>query len=263
MPGMTRTEQATEPREIDDGPPLQTFLFADLAGFTAFTEAHGDQQAADLIGSFTAAVRDLLDEHNAEEVKAIRDAVMIRAPQAADAVRLGLRIVRDVGGRHRFPAVRVGLSTGPAVARDDDWFGASVNLAARVSRAAAAGEVLLTDATKRAAGKELEGITLVYQERAAVQERRPTGRPLDRRPPRGGKAGGSARDRPGLPHGGNTGARCRDPPPPRPRALLLLTRVCPGVSRGPRPSCQPVHEPRGAAGLRRVPRVRRSTGQPH
>ena len=30
----------------------QTFLFADLSGFTALTEAHGDEQAADLVGGF-------------------------------------------------------------------------------------------------------------------------------------------------------------------------------------------------------------------
>ena len=31
---------------------VQTFLFADLSGFTALTEAHGDEQAADLVGGF-------------------------------------------------------------------------------------------------------------------------------------------------------------------------------------------------------------------
>ena len=39
---------------------VQTFLFADLSGFTALTEAHGDEQAADLVGGFCVAVRQLL-----------------------------------------------------------------------------------------------------------------------------------------------------------------------------------------------------------
>jgi adenylate cyclase len=136
-----------------------SFLFADLAGFTALTEAMGDEEAADVVADFCAAVRELLDDHDAEEVKAIGDALMlhVRAPQSA--VELGLRIVEDVGSRHYFPVVRVGMHTGAAVERGGDWFGAAVNLAARVSAAAGGSEVLLTAATRQAAGT-LVGIEL-------------------------------------------------------------------------------------------------------
>ena len=171
----------------------QTFLFADLSGFTALTEAHGDQQAADVVAEFCAAVRGLLAEHQAHEVKSIGDALMLRTADAAAAVRLGLRIVGEVGAQHRFPLVRVGMHTGSAVERDGDWFGAAVNLAARVSGAACGGQVLLTAATRAAAGK-VEGVELrtcghwafrnvsepveVY---AAVQRapRNPAGLPVD------------------------------------------------------------------------------------
>ena len=44
-------------------PAVQTFLFADLSGFAALTEAHGDEQAADLVGGFCATVRQLLATH--------------------------------------------------------------------------------------------------------------------------------------------------------------------------------------------------------
>jgi adenylate cyclase len=83
----------------------QTFLFADLSGFTALTEAHGDDHAADLVGGFCAAVRRLLGEHEAHEVKAIGDALMIRAVDGEAAIRLGLCIVHDVGAQHGFPLV--------------------------------------------------------------------------------------------------------------------------------------------------------------
>jgi class 3 adenylate cyclase/YHS domain-containing protein len=131
---------------------LHSFLFADLAGFTALTEAMGNEEAADLVGNFCAAVSERLPEHGAEEVKSIGDALMIRTEHAGDAIRLSLRIVNEVGGRHFFPTVRVGMDTGHAVERDGDWFGATVNTAARVSGAAAGGEVLLTEATRDAAG---------------------------------------------------------------------------------------------------------------
>ncbi len=128
-----------------------TFLFADLSGFTALTEAHGDEDAADLAGDFFDDVRAILDEHGAEEVKTIGDATMIRCESASDAIGLALRMVQDIGTRHGFPSVRVGLHTGPAVEREGDWFGAAVNLAARVSAIAAGGQVLLTAESAEAA----------------------------------------------------------------------------------------------------------------
>jgi adenylate cyclase len=86
-------------------------------------------------------------------VKTIGDAVMIRADEPERAVRLAIEIVHGLGRRHGHPAVRAGVHTGPAVERDGDWFGAAVNLAARVSAAAAGGEVLVTAATaSRVAG---------------------------------------------------------------------------------------------------------------
>jgi adenylate cyclase len=148
--------------------PPHTFLFADLAGFTALTEAMGDEEAAKLVGDFCSAVGELLPEHGAEQVKSIGDAVMIRAGDAAEAVRLGLRIVNDVGGRHFFPTVRVGMDTGDAVERNGDWFGATVNTAARVSGIAAGDEVLLTAATRDAAGS-IGGVELRERGRRSLR----------------------------------------------------------------------------------------------
>jgi class 3 adenylate cyclase len=149
-------------------PAEQTFLFADLSGFTALTEAHGDEQAADLVGGFCVAVRQLLAAHQAQEVKTIGDALMLRTGDAVAAIRLGLCIVHDVGAAHGFPLVRVGMHTGSAVERDGDWFGTTVNLAARVSAAASGGEALLTAATRAAAG-EVEGVEVRERGRRAFR----------------------------------------------------------------------------------------------
>src|SRR4051794_15529562 len=125
-------------------PDTHTFLFADLAGFTALTEAHGDHEAAELAAEFCELVRELLLEYRADEIKTIGDAVMLRCDQPRDAIGLGLRIVDEVGARQRFPIVRVGMHTGPAIDRGGDWFGSAVNLAARISGAVGGDEVLLT-----------------------------------------------------------------------------------------------------------------------
>ena len=129
----------------------QTFLFADLAGYTAMTEAHGDEMAADAVTEFCREVRELLPEFEAEQVKSIGDAVLVRVPEASAAIRLAVRLVGELGTRHGSLAVRVGAHTGPAVQREGDWFGASVNLAARVAAAAQRGEVVMTEVTHSAA----------------------------------------------------------------------------------------------------------------
>jgi adenylate cyclase len=133
-----------------------TFVFADIAGFTALTEAHGDEQAASLVADFRDAVRAELPA-GAAHVKTIGDALMLRIPDPAVAILLGLDITRGTIPGHGTPAVRVGLHHGPAIERDGDYFGATVNLAARVSGLASGGEVLLTGRTA-ALAPELEGV---------------------------------------------------------------------------------------------------------
>jgi adenylate cyclase len=139
------------------GPPTQTFLFADLAGYTALTEAHGDELAADVAAEFSREVRQVLEVHAADLVKSIGDAVMIRAEEPHCAVSVAHHLVSDIGARHGALGVRVGMHTGAAVERDGDWFGAAVNLAARVGEIAVAGEVLMTAATREAAEQALTG----------------------------------------------------------------------------------------------------------
>jgi class 3 adenylate cyclase/YHS domain-containing protein len=139
-----------------------TFVFADIAGFTALTEAHGDEQAAELVADFAARVRAELPASGGREVKTIGDAVMLRVPEPEAAVELGLRIATELVTGHGAPSVRVGLHHGPAVERDGDYFGAAVNLAARVAAEASGGEVLLTGRTASLA-PDPEGV--VYEPR--------------------------------------------------------------------------------------------------
>jgi adenylate cyclase len=124
-----------------------TFLFADIAGFTALTEAHGDEEAADLVADFCRAVTAELPCYGGDHVKTIGDAILLRLREPEQAVLLGLRIVNELMRGHGAPAIRVGLHHGSAVERDGDYFGAAVNLAARVSAEATGGEVLVTGHT--------------------------------------------------------------------------------------------------------------------
>lgn len=130
----------------------QTFLFVDLVGFSALTAERGDDGAADLALRFYGHVRSLLDEHNAEEIKTIGDAMMVRCEDPRFAIQLGLRIVDDLDGTAEIPPVRVGVHTGSAVCREGDWYGSAVNVAARLCSAAGGGEVLVSESTRDSAG---------------------------------------------------------------------------------------------------------------
>ncbi|MGZ4278672.1 MAG: adenylate/guanylate cyclase domain-containing protein [Solirubrobacteraceae bacterium] len=161
--------------DADRAPSAATFLFADIAGFTALTEAHGDEEAADLVAAFSDAVCAELPAFGAAHVKTIGDALMLRVPDPAQAVLLGLRVTHDLLQGHGAPAVRVGLHHGVAVERAGDHFGAAVNLAARVSALATGGEVLLTGSTA-ALAPAIEG---VFYEPRGRQELRNVREPVE------------------------------------------------------------------------------------
>jgi adenylate cyclase len=133
-----------------------TFLFADLVGFTALAESEGDDRAVEVALELQSEVRTLLAEHRAEQVKAIGDGLMLRCSDPQDAVRLGLRLVSELERKPSFPLVRVGIHTGPAVPVDGDWYGRTVNVAARLCAVAPGGEVMVSEATRDAAGRMVD-----------------------------------------------------------------------------------------------------------
>jgi adenylate cyclase len=118
-----------------------TFGFIDLEGFTALTEAQGDDDAADVATKFAELTRSALAPGD-RLVKTIGDAVLVTSPNADAGVALVERLLTDAAQEAGFPALRAGLHHGGAVLRDGDVFGAAVNLAARVAAEANAGEVL-------------------------------------------------------------------------------------------------------------------------
>lgn len=136
--------------------PEAAFLFADIAGFTAFTETEGDTRAAELAWRLRLGVEAQLG-CDAHVVKALGDAVMVRIADPAEAATAGLRIVLRALPGAGDPPVRVGISFGQAVECDGDFYGAAVNLAARVVSAAGPDEVLATmDVAIAASGRGLQ-----------------------------------------------------------------------------------------------------------
>lgn len=130
---------------------LSTFVVADLAGYSALTEAHGDHAAADAATAFCESVRILAEAQGGEHVKTMGDAILLRFADAAAAADVALTITTELGARHRALNVRIGVNTGTAIRRDGDWFGAAVNIASRVADVADGGQIIVTPRTRTAA----------------------------------------------------------------------------------------------------------------
>jgi adenylate cyclase len=130
---------------------LHTFLFADLVDFTRFAVLCGDERAADRAVDFQERVRTMACAIGCETVGTQGDAVLVRCDDVEQALALGEAIV-SLSAAGALAPVRVGLDTGSASRRGADWFGTTVNTAARVTAAAAAGELVLSERTRDAYG---------------------------------------------------------------------------------------------------------------
>jgi adenylate cyclase len=129
-----------------------TFAFVDLAGFTAVTEAHGDVEAVSIVRRFRDRALDVLARGD-ELVKTIGDAVMLRFPTPEAAVVALRQLVQNELVVHDASLLpRAGAHHGRAVLVEGDYYGAAVNLAARVAGQARGGQLLVTADVAMAAG---------------------------------------------------------------------------------------------------------------
>ncbi|MDO3635357.1 adenylate/guanylate cyclase domain-containing protein [Mycolicibacterium arseniciresistens] len=125
-------------------------IFADLSGFTALTEVHGDHHAAELADAFAGMAADALGPGD-EVIKSIGDAVMVITGSAEAALGFLTRLTEATRRAGGFPLLSAGVSSGPVIRRRGDVFGATVNLAARLAGQASAGQILI-DPSVAAAG---------------------------------------------------------------------------------------------------------------
>jgi adenylate cyclase len=121
--------------------PAMSFL--DLTGFTHLTEQQGDATAAALAETLAVLVNRSSREHGGVPVKWLGDGVMIHFREPAGAVLSALDLVAQLP-EAGLPPAHVGVAAGPVVAQGGDYFGRTVNLAARIAAHAGAGQVLVS-----------------------------------------------------------------------------------------------------------------------
>jgi class 3 adenylate cyclase len=131
----------------------RVFLIADLAGYTALTEAHGSAQAARIVGRYVELAAAVL-EPGVELVEQVGDQVLIVGAAAASALLTAVRLRDAVEDEPMFPTLRAGLDAGPCHVEGKRYFAPALNVTARVAAYARPGQVLCTERVARAAGSQ-------------------------------------------------------------------------------------------------------------
>ena len=116
----------------------------DLTGYTSLTERSGDEAAAANARALVDVVRLISMGFQGRLVKTMGDGAMFHFENAGDAVGCALELVGAVPAAGMPPA-RVGINAGPLIVRDADFYGRTVNIAARLVEYARPREVLVTD----------------------------------------------------------------------------------------------------------------------
>ncbi len=147
-----------KPETVEPG-AFRTILFTDVEGSTALTDRLGDAKARELLREHERITREALKAHGGSEVKTLGDGFMASFGSATKALECAIALQRAFEEHNESAEepikVRIGLNAGEPIAEDNDLFGTSVILAARIAAQAEGGEILVSDVVRQlVAGKK-------------------------------------------------------------------------------------------------------------
>jgi adenylate cyclase len=117
-------------------------VFADLSGYTRLTEESGDEEAARVSLKLAEVVNEIASRHRGAVVKMLGDGVHFHFRDPHDAVMASLEIV-DAVHPAGLPPAHVGVNAGPMIYDEGDYFGRTVNIAARIASQAGPDQVFV------------------------------------------------------------------------------------------------------------------------
>ena len=130
---------------------LATILFADIDGYSRLMRADEEQTLVDLHAHLAELVGPVVERFHGRIVKTVGDGVLVEFGSAVEAIRSAVELQRGMFERNvgtpadRRQAFRIGLHLGDVIAVDDDVFGDTVNVAARLQGLAGPDSVVLSD----------------------------------------------------------------------------------------------------------------------
>ncbi|HJX07286.1 MAG TPA: adenylate/guanylate cyclase domain-containing protein [Actinomycetota bacterium] len=132
-------------------PPAICFL--DITGYTRLTQEMGDDAAAELAATVARLVQRNSVQHGGKPIKWLGDGVMFYFDHPGPGVRAALEMA-DAIPAAGLPPVHVGMSSGPVLFQEGDYFGQTVNLSSRIADYARPGEVLVTRSVAEASDED-------------------------------------------------------------------------------------------------------------
>ncbi len=147
---------------------FRTILFTDIEESTRLTERLGDAQARAILRAHERIVRDELATHAGSEVKTVGDGFMASFPSATKATECAVAIQRATATSNESSEeplqVRIGLNAGEPIEEEEDLFGSSVILAARIASQGVGGEILVSNVVREL----LAGKGFLFADRGAA-----------------------------------------------------------------------------------------------
>ena len=123
-----------------------TLMFTDIEDSTRLGQQRGDSVWSQDIHRHFDAVSNVVEDNNGKVIKTLGDGTMAAFPTARNAADAAIRIERM--GTDNEIRVRIGIHTGEAISVGGDYTGVAVATAARITSAAAGGEILVSSATR-------------------------------------------------------------------------------------------------------------------
>lgn len=146
-------EEWNKPKQKEEQPRVITVLFTDIAGSTAMTQALGDAGAQEVVRAHNRVVREALTQFRGREVKHTGDGIMASFEQASDSVEAAIMMQQGANGHTQgnpnLPLyLKIGINAGEPIQEDNDLFGSTVQMSARVVDKAQKNEIFVTDVVK-------------------------------------------------------------------------------------------------------------------
>ncbi|MBS3786672.1 adenylate/guanylate cyclase domain-containing protein [Candidatus Bipolaricaulota bacterium] len=149
----------------------QAVLFSDIRDFTSFTARRGDQEAYRIVQTFVNLVEEQVRSQRGKVVKTYGDGVMNTFPNVESGLKAAISMQRALQDYNEANpkstiAAGIGLNWGEIIRDQDDVFGHSVNMAARLADSAKGGQILVTPAirSKSESPEDYEFVDLDYRE---------------------------------------------------------------------------------------------------
>ncbi len=146
-------EEWNKPKQIEEQPRVITLLFTDIAGSTAIIQELGDAGAQEIVRAHNRVVREALTQFPGREVKHTGDGIMASFEQASDSVEAAIMMQRGANthtqGNPKLPLLlKIGINAGEPIQEDNDLFGSTVQMSARIVDKAQKNEIFVSDVVK-------------------------------------------------------------------------------------------------------------------